>query len=654
MKKVFPLFTTLVVLVLQVEATDPTRRWGKYSGGPATDFIRASITDNTGNIYVTGYTENTGLATAGASQLTFGGFRDAYLSKYDLNGILQWTTYIGGSGEDRGTSIAILPGSNNIVVTGYTNSTNNISNPSAHQSNYGGGSNDCFLICYSPSGTKLWATYFGSTGKDEPYAVVTNDFGDIFLTGVSASSTLMTTPNAFDVSYNGGDDGFLARFTENGLLVWSTYIGGSGSETMYAAVTSDSMVWVAGKTSSLELATPNVYQVSKSNGVDGILYAFNRNGSRSWSTYFGGNGEDIIWGIGYSNAFGTFMPSGRIYLSGQTTSTSGIATQGAHQTTYGGGTDALVATFSRFGALEWATYIGGSGLDMSYGMTFNSSTDLLVTGGTQSFNGISTPGAFQMTLGGSDDAFLMRFSPQGQRKWGTYYGGSGSDWGYNVSCNMEGDIILAGFTTSQNQVSFPQSNSLGGFDGLLVRFLECPETLLFEQPTDTVTIVGATVTFQVVPTVLVTYQWQVDNGTGFVNLSNAGPYSGVTTDILTVSNISPWMNNYKFRCLITNNTCTDTSDMANLSLGNLSVNKLTRLSVNIYPNPNQGNFVISDGSNLNFEMVTVYDVRGRIIQTFQNLENPTHLIMPILAPGIYIVESRTSSGIGTNRIIIND
>lgn len=641
-----------LVLSLSAQATDPARLWGKYTGGGSTDFIRASITDDNGNIYVTGFTETLGLATASAHQINHGGFRDSYLSKYDINGVLQWTTYLGGSSEDRGTSLAVLPGSNKVVISGYTNSTNNISTTGAHQTNYGGGSNDCFLSCFSPTGTLLWSTYFGGTGKDEPYAVTTNSYGDIFMTGVTVSSTAISTTQVFDSTYNGGEDGFLARFTENGVLVWSTYLGGTGSETMYASVTADSLVWVAGKTTSLELASPVAYQAAKGNGTDGILYTFHRNGTRYWSTYFGGNGEDIIWGLGYSDGFGNLFPSGKVYLSGQTTSDSAIATQGAHQTTYAGGTDALVASFTRNGGIQWATYIGGPGLDMSYGMAFNSTTDLLVTGGTQSTTGISTPGAFQTSLGGSDDAFLIRFDPNGQRIWGTYYGGFASDWGYNVSCDPEGNIFLAGYTQSNNQVSFPTTSSFGGFDGLLVKLFECPENFVVSQPVDTSSIVGGTVTFEVVPTVSVLYRWQVDNGTGFTNITNAGPFSGVTTRILTVSNITQAMDNYKFRCLLINNQCTDTTEMANLSISTVGVQTLQNKSLKLYPNPNHGNFYISDLTSEPYASITIYDLSGRLLYHFTNQNNPANLLLPELKTGIYLVESKSKAGIGMNRLMI--
>ncbi len=647
-------FILLVLLSLSASATDPVRLWGKYTGGVSTDFIRASVTDEQGNVYVTGFTETTvGLSTPGAPQQNHGGFRDSYLSKYDYNGVLQWTTYLGGSGEDRGTSLAILPVSNNVVVSGYTNSSNNMADSNAHQPVYGGGSNDCFLSCYTPSGARLWSTYFGGPGLDEPYAVSTNAYGDIFMSGISTSSTGISTVNGFDTLYHGSTDGFLARFTDNGSLIWATYLGGSGTEYIYASVASDSMIWLGGKSSSIELATPGVHQTSKSNGTDGIFYAFNRNGNRIWSTYFGGPGEDIIWGVGYSDGFGNVIPSNKLYLSGQTSSSSGIATQGAHQTIYGGMTDALVASFNRNGILEWATYLGGTGTDMSYGMAFNATADLLVTGGTGSSNGISTPGAFQTNYGGGgEDAFLVRFDPYGQRIWGTYYGGASADWGYNTSCDVEGNIFLAGYTQSSSQIAFPTGNRIGGYDGMLVKFFECPENLIQLNPSDTSAFIGGSVSFEVLSPISPVYQWQMDDGTGFRNLSNAGPYNGVTNNVLFVSAISPWMNNYKYRCIISSSMCSDTSEAATLSISTVSVQKLEQHQLKLYPNPSKGTFHLSDPSGTTFNSISIFDLQGRLIYSLNYQENPATLVLPALSPGVYQIVTKSTAGVGINRLMI--
>lgn len=652
MKSLFKLPILLLLFTsLDSLATNPAREWAKYTGTSSNDFIRSSVTDANGNLFITGYTEGGGIATANAHQSTFAGFRDAYLSKYDPQGNLIWSTYVGGSSEDRGTSIAILPATQQILLSGYTNSTNNIATPGAHKTTYGGAT-DGFLNCFNPDGSRAWGTYFGGTSEDMPFAVVTNDSNEIFLTGYTSSPTGIAFGNGLDTTYNGSTDGFLAKFNASGQLIWSTYLGGDQTEHLYAAVTADSMVWVGGKSSSIELGTPGVHQATKSGGTDGILYAITRSGNLVWTTYFGGNQTDIIWGLGYSNDMGNMFASGRVFVSGQTSSTSGIATSGSQQPNYGGGSsDAMVACFTRFGSLNWGSYIGGSGSEMSYGMAFNSHTDLLVTGGTSSVQNMSTLNSFQPNYLGGDEAFLARYNSFGQRIWATYFGNSGDEWGYNVSANQEGHIFLTGYSNSFTGIAHPSGNINGGFDGLIVKFFECPK-IVIEQAVDTNFVAGDQVNFTISALPNSTYQWQLNAGLGFQNLSNAGPYTGVNTPQLTISNTTASMHNYLFRCLVSYNGCTAYSDTVRLSLrSNTSVLVNNKLSVKIYPNPSTKRVYITLDENVYTGKLRIFNTLGQ--QVHQQFFSGHQLQLDIndFDPGLYIVEIKAGDKISFNRLI---
>lgn len=652
MKNLFKLPILLLLFTsLDSLATNPAREWAKYTGTSSNDFIRSSVTDANGNLFITGYTEGGGIATANAHQSTFAGFRDAYLSKYDPQGNLIWSTYVGGSSEDRGTSIAILPATQQILLSGYTNSTNNIATPGAHKTTYGGAT-DGFLNCFNPDGSRAWGTYFGGTSEDMPFAVVTNDSNEIFLTGYTSSPTHISFGNGFDMSYNDGTDGFLAKFDTTGQLVWSTYLGGSQTEHLYAAVTADSMIWVGGKSSSIELGTPGVHQANKSGGTDGILYAFTRSGNLVWASYYGGNQTDIIWGLGYSADVGTMFASGRIFISGQTSSTAGIATSGAQQPNYGGGSsDAMVACFTRFGSLNWGSYIGGSGSEMSYGMAFNSHTDLLVTGGTSSVQNMSSLNSFQPNYLGGDEAFLARYNSFGQRIWATYFGNSGDEWGYNVSANQEGHIFLTGYSSSFSGIAHPTGSLLGGFDGLIVKFFDCPK-LVLEQAVDTTFVAGDLVNFTISTLPNSSYQWQLDAGLGFQNLSNAGPYSGVNTPQLTISNTTANMNNYLFRCLVSYFGCSEFSDTVRLSLrSNTAVNSLTTFPINIYPNPSSNLVFIALDETVKAGKMRLFNTMGQLVyqQTFSG--HQLQLGINTLNPGLYILEIKAGDKTSFSRLI---
>ncbi|MFI4963221.1 MAG: SBBP repeat-containing protein, partial [Legionellales bacterium] len=148
-----------------------------------------------------------------------------------------------------------------------------------------------------------------------------------------------------------------------------------------------------------------------------------------WGTYYGGTGSN--------NGSGTAIAldaSGNVYITGNTQSSSGIATAGAYQTTYGTNTNAFVAKFNSAGTtLLWGTYYGGAGPDYGTGIALDASGNVYITGYTSSTSGIATTGAYQTTNAGTE-TFVAKFNSAGTiLLWGTYYGGGGNDYASSIT-----------------------------------------------------------------------------------------------------------------------------------------------------------------------------------------------------------------------------
>ncbi|HRD39611.1 MAG TPA: calcium-binding protein, partial [Bacteroidia bacterium] len=122
---------------------------------------------------------------------------------------------------------------------------------------------------------------------------------------------------------------------------------------------------------------------------------FNSAGVRQWGTYYGGTGGDIAYSCATDAA-------GNVYIVGYSaTSTANvISTAGSHQVTIGGGFDAFAAKFNAAGVRQWGTYIGGTGGEYAYSCATDVSSNLFVTGFTNSGTGISSVGSHQATYGG--------------------------------------------------------------------------------------------------------------------------------------------------------------------------------------------------------------------------------------------------------------
>ena len=133
------------------------------------------------------------------------------------------------------------------------------------------------------------------------------------------------------------------------------------------------------------------------------------------------------------------------------------------------------------------------------------------------------------------------------------------------------------------------------------------------------------------------YQWQTNLGFGFQNLNNAGQYNGTTSSTLSITNLSMSNNNQVFRCIISSGSCTDTSDVAVLTVvNNVGFNDLSASKLSIYPNPTNGDFTIT-GLELvgTVSSLTLTDMNGKVVKVLDT--KATKFSMASIKPGVYFL-----------------
>ena len=137
---------------------------------------------------------------------------------------------------------------------------------------------------------------------------------------------------------------------------------------------------------------------------------------------------------------------------------------------------------------------------------------------------------------------------------------------------------------------------------------------------------------------LATYQWQTDLGVGFQNLNSVGQYSGTTNDTLTVSNVTMTNNNQPFRCIITSGSCSDTSNVAVLTVNNnVGINEFTQDNLfSVYPNPANSQINVKADAKLLGSIYTVYDNTGKLVLTGKIISENTTIELGNLSGGIYL------------------
>ena len=323
---------------------------------------------------------------------------------------LQWGTYFGGNAFD-GIRGAVADAAGNLFVTGYTSSTNfaPFLNPggSSYYLGANGGSYDIFIMKFNASGVLQWSTYYGGTGDDAANALCNDGSGNIYITGYTTSDNLPV--------FNPGSG---AYFLGTNTSPWSYGI---------------------------------------------FILKFSSAGTRLWSTYYGngaGTGSDIC-----TDASGNIFLTGFSEVSGMPVMNPGSGAY--YQSANAGGSDVFVLKFTPAGALAWATYYGGTGYDLGYSIDNDGNGNVFVTGYTSSTNFpvLNSSGAyFQGTISGFFDAFLIKFSGNGARLWATYYGGSGDEYGNDLTTDANGNLFVTGQSSSGN---FPVQNAGTYFDNTL-------------------------------------------------------------------------------------------------------------------------------------------------------------------------------------------
>jgi hypothetical protein len=137
---------------------------------------------------------------------------------------------------------------------------------------------------------------------------------------------------------------------------------------------------------------------------------------------------------------------------------------------------------------------------------------------------------------------------------------------------------------------------------------------------------------------IATFQWQTDLGVGFQNLNSVGQYSGTTNDTLNVSNVTMSNNNQPFRCIISSGSCSDTSNVAVLTVNNtVGINEFKQDNLfSVYPNPAKSQINVKADAKLLGSVYTVYDNTGKVVLSGKIISDNTVIELGNLSGGIYL------------------
>ena len=337
------------VFVMKVKPDGSGLDYCTYIGGSDWETAYALELDQNNNVYLSGFTWSTDFpATSGAYDETINGSRDIFAARLSASGTnLDYATYLGGTGQESATAMAI-DSQNNVYVTGWTNSPDlHIVGPVVDSTF--NGPFDAFLFKLNSDGSNVFFhTYLGGAGEDRGRDVLVTSQGNIIVIGDTRADDITTTPGAFDTTFGGGTcsfedcaDVFVMQLNPSGTAVqFGTYIGGDGEDLATAAhFHTNGSIYITGETSSATdfPTTPTGYDETINGESDGFLVLLNSTGSAvNYGSYVGASKVDRVtdlWTDGLST----------VYLTGLTLSSNFPTIPSSYDTNHNGDYDIFVS-----------------------------------------------------------------------------------------------------------------------------------------------------------------------------------------------------------------------------------------------------------------------------------------------------------------------
>lgn len=380
---------------------------------------------------------------------------------------LWYGTFVETSGPDVGTGIAVDDtGSAYVLGEVFSNdfpTTRGAFQPAPFES---GTQGDAVVAKLSPDGSSLiYATYLGGSGHDYARRIVVNREGEAVVVGQAHASDFPTTPGAYS-QICAGDDGYVAKLNPTGTgLVFSTFFPGTGVGSQNftdAGIDSAGRIVLAGGTDALELPTTGgAMQRAMPDSLGGFIVRMLPDGTAiDYCTYVGCT---ALNGIAVDADMG-------IYATGYVDSPAqGLpVTPGAFQTAIAGPNEPFALKLDAAGALQWCSYLGGTGDDRAFAIAVDGQGQPIVAGWTQSFGFPTTAGSFDPSPNGAQDGFITKFAADGSSLvWSTRMGGSSGDTLNDMVTDAAGNCFVVSATASSNMPVTPNA-----FDTALTRTID--------------------------------------------------------------------------------------------------------------------------------------------------------------------------------------
>lgn len=358
-------------------------QWIKTAGGAGEDAASCVTVDNSGNSYIVGSFRNTALFDT--IFVTSNGTDDAFIAKYNSQGVIQWVRTMGGADQDV-AFWAKVDGNGDIAVTGYFHGSPTFSNST--QSLVSSGNSDIWVAKYGSNGNLIWSVGAGGNSYDYGHCLTIGANNSVIISGEYKTTA---TFGSTSLTNSGNEsNGFIAKLSNAGGWQWAKEMGGVGADAAYAVeVDATDNYYVVGSFSNS--ATFGIDVLSSEGLTDGFISRVNSNGNFQWTRKFGGVSKDAAGGVSVAQ-------NGNVYVSG---SFANSVDMNGTNLVASGNQDILVATYTQTGLLTQATKFGGSQNDQARAIHAIDNTAIYLCG---YFEGTSVFGGFEINASSGSSA----------------------------------------------------------------------------------------------------------------------------------------------------------------------------------------------------------------------------------------------------------
>lgn len=433
--------------------------WAKSIGGNGQDYGNSIAVDASGNVYVTGYFNNTADFDPGPGtvNLNSAGLTDIFFAKYDSNGNYIWAKAIGGTSSDQGRSIAV-DAWGDVYITGYFRGANIEFNPGGASSVTlsSVGSSDVFFARYDSNGNCIWAKSIGGANTDEGMKISVNVIGDTYLMGSFSNATVDFDPGVgmFTLSSAGNySDMFFAKYNNAGNFIWAKSIGSSSTGIINGqsmTIDASNNVYITGyfQNDIINFDPAGSATATLSPGTNGTQFfaKYDNSGNYTWAKAI-----DAMNNSAFSMGLSIATASGNVYVTGYFAGTVdfdpdalGTATLSSIMSGTLSLQNIFFAKYNSNGDYLWAKSLDGDG-SRSYAMALDALGNIYLTGyfgGTTNFN---PAGNTNLTsASGSNDIFFSKYDNNGNYLWAKSIYANSAQESYAIAVDASNNVYIAG------------------------------------------------------------------------------------------------------------------------------------------------------------------------------------------------------------------